>query len=138
MTDPISLVTKYVALWNEPDPQVRARLIRELWAPDGGQVLQPPQVLRERAAALGFGDAVLEARGHPALEERVARAHAEFVAPGAYVFRAHDAPQRVRDVVKFRWAMAPAGGGDAVAIGLDVLLLGDDGRIVSDVQFIEM
>jgi len=40
-------------------------------------------------------------------------------------------------VVKFNWEMAPAGGGDAVAVGLEILTLGADGRIVSDYQFIE-
>jgi hypothetical protein len=30
------LVDRYVALWNEPDPDARRKMIRELWAPDGG------------------------------------------------------------------------------------------------------
>ena len=29
------LVDRYVALWNEPDPDVRRHAIRALWAPDG-------------------------------------------------------------------------------------------------------
>jgi hypothetical protein len=136
-TDPDALVNDYVALWNEPDPQVRAGAIRALWTPDGGQVLQPPQELLDQAIALGFRETVLEARGYAALEARVAHAHAEFIAPGEYAFVVHDAAQRVRDVVKFRWAMVSAGGGDAAAIGLDVFLLAADGRIRDDVQFIE-
>jgi hypothetical protein len=40
-------------------------------------------------------------------------------------------------VVKFNWEMVPAGGGEAAAIGLEILILGPDGRIEADYQFIE-
>ncbi len=33
--------------------------------------------------------------------------------------------------------MVPAGGGDVISIGLDFLVLGDDGRIRVGYQFIE-
>jgi hypothetical protein len=34
-TDLQQLVDRYVALWNEPDPDVRRHAICALWAPDG-------------------------------------------------------------------------------------------------------
>jgi hypothetical protein len=72
MPTPTELVERYVALWNEPDPERRRATVRALWTEDGGQILHPPKELREQAAALGFFASVLEARGHAALEQRVA------------------------------------------------------------------
>ncbi|TCO35253.1 hypothetical protein EV652_101132 [Kribbella steppae] len=40
-------------------------------------------------------------------------------------------------MVKLRWAMVPSGGGETLAIGIDLLLLAPDGRITADYQFIE-
>ncbi|MGI5243582.1 hypothetical protein [Dactylosporangium sp. CA-139066] len=137
MTTLQRLVESYVAVWNEPDPQRRRAAVRELWAPDAVHVLQPPEEIRRAAAGIGFDHPVLEARGHDALDVRVARAHDEFVAPGAYVFRARGDADRLRDVVKFRWEMVPRAGGPAAGTGLEVLLLAADGRIAADYQFIE-
>ncbi|MBB4744897.1 hypothetical protein BJY16_008356 [Actinoplanes octamycinicus] len=131
------LVDRYVALWGEPDPERRRAAVQGLWTDDAVHVLKPPEEMRAASAALGFDDQVLEARGHAALEVRVARAHQEFVAPGAFEFRALGDADRLADVVKFRWQMVPRGGGDAAGTGLEVLLLAPDGRIVRDYQFIE-
>lgn len=135
--DPKDLADRYVAVWGEPDPELRRAAIRELFAPDAVHVLQPPQEMRKAAAGLGFGDVVLEARGHEALERRVARAYEEFVAPGTFVFRPRGDADRLHDVVKLRWEMVPRSGGEVVGGGLDILVLGADGRVVSDYQFIE-
>jgi hypothetical protein len=136
--DLMTLTDSYVAVWNEPDAGRRAAAVRALWSDDAVHVLQPPQEIRQAAAGLGFDRLVLEARGHDALERRVRRAYEEFVAPGTYSFRARGDADRLRDLVKFRWEMVPVGApGDVAAVGLEVLLLGPDGRIVSDFQFIE-
>ncbi|GIG45373.1 hypothetical protein Dsi01nite_034140 [Dactylosporangium siamense] len=131
------LTDRYVAVWSEPDADRRRAAIRELWADDAVHVLQAPLELREAAAGLGFDQLVLEARGHAELESRVTRAYQEFVAPGTFVFQAAGAAERLREVVKFRWVMVPRDGGDPVGAGLEFLVLGPDGRIVSDYQFIE-
>jgi len=90
------------------------------------------------AAAAALGVAVdLEARGHAALEERVAKSHDEFVARGGFVFRPAGAATRLRDMIKLRWEMVPRAGGDAAATGLQILLLDDDDRIRLDYQFLE-
>lgn len=137
MTSTNSFVDRYVQLWNESDPEQREQAVRELWAPAGRQVLQPPEDLRDRAAALGFPAATLEVRGHAELNVRVTRAHTEFVAPGTFTFRRRSEPVRLQDVVTFTWEMVPVAGGDIAGIGRDVLLLDDDGRIRVDYQFIE-
>jgi hypothetical protein len=91
MRDPSELADRYVALWNEPDPDQRRQLIEELWTEDGAQILQPPQEIREIAARPGIGlSATLEARGHAALEARATSVHNEFVAAGGFRFRRRD------------------------------------------------
>jgi hypothetical protein len=131
------LTSRYVAVWNEPDAALRRKSIRELWTEDGTHVLQPPAELRLAAAGLGFTSAGLEARGHDELEIRVARAYQDFVAPGEFTFRPRENAAALRNVVKFNWEMAPAGGGAAAAVGLEILILSPDGRIEADYQFIE-
>jgi hypothetical protein len=60
------LADRYLALWNEPDPERRRRMIAELWTEDGSQILQPPLEMREIAASAGLGmAATLEARDAP-------------------------------------------------------------------------
>ncbi|MFC7530597.1 hypothetical protein [Actinoplanes sp. GCM10030250] len=132
-----NLTDLYVSVWGEPDAERRRDTIRRLWSADAVHVLQPPQEMRQAAEGLGFDRLVLEARGHDALESRVTRAYEEFVAPGTFVFRSRGDADRLQDVVKFRWEMVPRTGGDPAGTGLEILLLGPDGRIVSDYQFIE-
>ena len=132
-----SFTDRYVAVWSEPDAERRRAAVRELWSADAVHVLQPPQEMRQAAEGLGFDRLVLEARGHDSLEVRVTRAYEEFVAPGTFVFRSCGDVDRLHDVVKFRWEMVPRAGGDVAGVGLEILVLGADGRIVSDYQFIE-
>ena len=132
-----ALTERYVAVWNEPDKECRHAAVRKLWAADAVHVLQPPQEMRQAAERLGFDRLFLQARGHDALELRVTRAYEEFVAPGTFVFRSRGDADRLHNVVKFRWEMVPCAGGDAAGVGLEILMLGADGRVVSDYQFIE-
>jgi hypothetical protein len=131
------LTDRYVAVWGEPDANRRRAAIRELWTPGGVHILQPPTEMRRAAEGLGFDRLALEARGYAALETRVTRAYEEFVAPGTFVFQRLGEADRLQDLVKFRWEMMPRAGGGAAALGLEILLLGADGRIVSDYQFLE-
>ena len=87
--------------------------------------------------ASGFDRLVLEARGHAELESRVARAYHEFVAPGTYVFRSRGERRPPPRRGQFRWEMVPRDGGAPAGSGLEILVLGADGRIVGDYQFIE-
>jgi hypothetical protein len=130
------IADRYLAVWNEPDAGARRRSVEELWVADGVHLLEPSEEIVKRASEIGV-TAVLEARGYDALTARVRRAYEEFVAPGEYGFVRHGEAVRLQDLVKLRWAMVPAGGGEALAIGIDLLLLAPDGRIQTDYQFIE-
>jgi hypothetical protein len=131
------LIERYVALWNEPDSERRGATVRALWTEDGGQILDPPQEIREQAAALGFFGPVLEARGHAALEQRAAVAYEQFVAPGGFAFRPRGTAVQLGDVLKFEWEYAPLDGSAATGGGTEFVLLASDGRIRTDYQFID-
>jgi hypothetical protein len=136
---PEELVDRYVALWNEPVAETRQSMIRELWTEGGAHILEPPGNIRDAAAALGFAppNLNLEARGYEALEVRVSRAYEEFVVPGQFFFRSRGNVSRLKDVVKFNWEMVSTDGGDVAAVGLEIFVLDDDGKIRLDYQFIE-
>lgn len=132
-----ALRDRYVAIWNETDPERRHALVRELWSAQAHHLLQPPEAIREQAAAIGFPSVALEARGHTQLEQRVTRAHDEFVATGTFVFRARGPVMRVADMVKFGWEMVDRKSGQVAGVGVEVLMLDHDDRIERDYQFIE-
>lgn len=114
------LVDRYVAVWNEPDAEHRRKGIEQLWAEDG--VHFTPS---------------LEARGYKALEARVAGAYEKWVKEGGFVFRSAKNVETHHDGVRFNWEMVPAAGGPVAAVGFDFLVLGDDGRIRLDYQFLD-
>ena len=137
MRDADEIANRYVALWNEPDPNQRRVAIAELWTDDGVHILQPPQEIREMAARPGIGlTASLEARGHAALEARATSAYEAFIASGEFSFRRRGNAERLADVVTFNWEMV-ARSGEAVGSGLEFLVLAPDGRIGRDYQFIK-
>lgn len=131
------LADRYLALWNEADPERRRRMIAELWTEDGRHFLQPPQEIRGIAAQPGIGlTAILEARGYEEIEARVASVYEHWVGSEGLSFRARDDAERLDDVVKFHWeAVSP--DGEVRGVGLDVLVLGADGRIERDYTFVE-
>jgi hypothetical protein len=131
------LADRYLALWNEADPERRRRMIAELWTEDGAQILQPPQEMREIAASAGIGmAAALEAQGHAELEARAATSYDQWVGSAGFSFRRRDDVYRLHEVVKFHWeAISPEG--EVAAVGLVFVVLGTDGRIRRDYVFIE-
>ncbi|MTE13827.1 hypothetical protein [Nocardia aurantiaca] len=137
MTNLNDLAGRYLAQWNESDPELRRKLIRELWAEDGAQILvDPPEDMRNAATRSSFPIPPLEVRGHHALERRVERAYDMFVGPGEHRFvQRGEVTPLLKQVVAFTWSMVTAGG-TVVGGGMDVLALDDDGRIRTDHQHI--
>jgi hypothetical protein len=130
------LAERYIALWNEPDADVRRRMIAELWTEDGRHVLQPPQEIRAIAAQPGLGlTAILEARGYEQIEARAASAYEHWVGSEGLSFRGRDDADRLGDVVKFHWE-AVGRDGEVFAVGLNFLVIAADGRIERDYTFV--
>ncbi|MFI5377205.1 MAG: nuclear transport factor 2 family protein [Candidatus Rokuibacteriota bacterium] len=120
MTSVENLVSRYVAVWNEADPSRRRQAIASLWTEDGAHFTPS-----------------LEARGYEAIETRITGAHDRFVRTEGYVFSAVHTGAGHHDAVTFSWEMRPAGGGTVAACGFHFFVLGDDGRIRRDYQFVE-
>jgi hypothetical protein len=137
VSSPSALVDRYVAVWNEPDVDRRVAMIAEVWSEDARHILEPPVEIRDSADSLGFVAPALEARGHEALAARVTRAYEMFVEPGEFAFRTRGNAARLDDVVKFNWEMVRESDGEIVGVGLEVLVVGEDGRIRTDYQFVE-
>jgi hypothetical protein len=112
-------VDRYVAVWSEPDPMVRHKLVTVLWS-DDGIYINESQVQH----------------GHRAIETAVSHAYQEFVERG-FIFRSKKNADGHHNVVRFHWEMVSANGGPVAATGFDLFVLGDDGRIQCDYQFNE-
>lgn len=136
METPNDLADRYVAVWNEPNDDVRRKYLTDLWTVDTVHLVQPSEEMSATATRLGMV-ATLEVIGHAAMETRVAKAYEEFVGSGTYLFRRHGNAARVRNVVKLSWAMVATATDEVAAIGTDILTLAADGRIHLDYQFIE-
>jgi len=119
MTDINAFVDRYINIWNESDADRRRATIRALWQEDAHHLAR-----------------TLEAIGHAGIETRVTNAYEKWVKEKGNVFRLRDLDGH-HGTIKLRWEMLPAGGGDAVSVGLDLLVLGEDGRIRTGYQFIE-
>ena len=113
-----SIADRYVAVWNERDPEARRQAIRALWAPD----------------ALHYVD-TREARGYDALEQRIIGSHNRLVRDAGNQFRAVHNAQALRNVVTFNWDMMSPEGGKVLAVGLQFLTIDENGRILIDYQF---
>jgi hypothetical protein len=112
------LAERYVAVWNEADPERRRRRIAELWTQTGRHYVD-----------------VREARGYEALEQRIAASHEKNVRDHGHRFRAAKDARRLGDVVTFHWEMLPAETEAVLARGLEFLIVGEDGQILADYQF---
>ena len=78
-----------------------------------------------------------EAKGYAALEQRIIGSHEKNVRDGGYRFRAAPGAQLLRNVVTFNWEMFPASAPEQVAaVGLEFIIMDDQGRALTDYQFI--
>jgi hypothetical protein len=112
-----ALAERYVDVWHVTGPAARRAAIAALWAPNGVHYVR-----------------TLEARGYDALEARVTGSHEKNVQIAGNRFRAL-AAVALRNVVTFQWEMLTAAG-EADATGFEILLLDEDGKIVTDYQFV--
>ncbi len=117
-TDITILLDRYVAAWNEADPERRRAAVTRLYA--GDACIVTPGV---------------EVNGRAAIVEHIGQVFAEFVGTSGNRFRRAASTGHHRSAL-IRWELT--GGGEQVAgAGLNVLILGPDGRIGADHQFSE-
>jgi SnoaL-like domain len=96
------------AMWNEQDTARRTKLVETVWAEDG-QLVDPP----------------LEGTGHRGIADMVAAVQSQF--PG-HSFRRTTGIDAHHDTLRYGWELVGPDGA-VVATGLDVGVVGDDGRL---------
>lgn len=101
-------VDTYFAMWNETDRAARLELIADAWAPECHYV-----------------DPLSDVTGHDGLADMVDAVRAQF--PGASLQRTGDIDAH-HNVLRFSWNATGADGA-VIVEGLDVCVLGDDGRL---------
>ena len=118
MNEVEKLAERYVAVWNETDPQRRRETIAALWAPQGVHYVGTREI-----------------QGYDALEQRITGSHEKNVRDGGHRFEV-SAVHALQDAVMVDWNMVPSGGSAAVAAGRDVFIIDANHRILTDYQFI--
>jgi hypothetical protein len=118
MLKPNELADRFVALWNETDPERRRRGVEELYAPDADYVFYRRDPIR----------------GHEAILAQMAYTH-EIYGPMGYAFRSANNAIGHHNVARLNWVMVTAATGEMEMAGQDVVVLGEDGRIQADYQF---
>jgi hypothetical protein len=112
------VVDNYLAVWSEPDPELRRKAVGELWTPNGLEFVEGVQF-----------------RGHDGLEARVAEAYAAFVGSGEYAVTSAGDVSVHEDVVVFTIQLVSKTGdtaGELVWAARVFLVLDVDGRIRED------
>jgi SnoaL-like domain len=105
--DTATQVQRYIAAWNETEPQARRRAVAALFTEDARYV-----------------DPLVDAQGHEGIEAAIAAVHQQF--PG-WIFRLAGPVDAHHDQVRFTWSLGPQGGEPPV-VGFDVAVADGDGR----------
>jgi SnoaL-like domain len=116
MADTDTLVSNYIAMWNEPDPDRRRELVAQTVSDDAAYV-----------------DPIMEGAGVDGIAAMIGAAQSQF--PG-HRFSLIAGPDAHHDRVRFTWSLA-ANGAAPAAVGVDFVNLADDGRMRSITGFLE-
>ncbi|WP_431901734.1 nuclear transport factor 2 family protein [Nonomuraea sp. bgisy101] len=112
----MTIVERYLAAWNETDAEARAKAVAEVWTEDAT-----------------YTDPLADVAGHDGIAAVIAGAQEMF--PGL-VFTPGELHDAHHDLVRFTWHLGPAGG-EALAVGFDVVKLAEDGRIRQVLGFLD-
>jgi len=106
--DVAAAVTRYLAVWNETDPEQRLTLIEAAWAPDG-QLTDPPFAVE----------------GYEGIQQATAGVQQQY--PGHH-FRQASAVDEHHGRFRYEWEFVQPDGAIVLA-GIDFGELAEDGRI---------
>ncbi len=112
------LIERYLDAWNETDADARRAAVADVYA-DGAQYVDP----------------LADVTGHDRISELIGAVQQQV--PG-HVFRLADGGVDAHhNIARFSWELVPATGGESLAVGFDVAVLEDDGRIASVLGFLD-
>jgi hypothetical protein len=116
MNEYTQLAERYIAIWNEADPEARREQIAAVWADDAMYV-----------------DPMVEANGHDGIDAMIVGVREQF--PG-FAFRLTGDVDGHHDQLRFGWELGPAGE-EAPIVGFDVAVTDQSGRIVTVLGFLD-
>jgi hypothetical protein len=116
MSDFTELADRYIATWNETEPQARRALIAGVWSADGR-----------------YTDPLGDVTGHDQIDAFIAAAQAQFT---GMTFRLAGPVDAHHDQARFTWELGPAGT-DAIVVGFDVAQRDADGKLALVLGFLD-
>lgn len=117
MSDMNAIVDAYLDVWNETDAAARRKKIESLWAENGV-----------------YTDPMASVSGRDGFDQVVGGAQAQFQGLKFARGRTYD---EHHNIARFTWELVPAEGAEAIAIGFDVAVLNDNGKIQGVYGFID-
>jgi hypothetical protein len=117
MSENAGIVDRYIAMWNEADPERRRLLVADTVTRDAVYI-----------------DPMMTGEGVAGIDATIARAQAQF--PG-YRFSLFGAADLHHDRVRFSWSLS-ADGSAPVARGTDFATLAADGRLREVIGFLDL
>jgi hypothetical protein len=115
MTDATTIAGRYIAIWNEHDPDARRQAIDALWAADGRYV-----------------DPLAAAEGRDAIDATIGAVQAQFP---DFVFALGPVDGH-HDQARFTWELGQTGA-EALLVGFDVMEWDGDGQISTVLGFLD-
>lgn len=110
------IIDRYIAAWNETDPDARRAVVGSLWAADGS-----------------YTDPLADVRGPDAIAELIGAAQQQF---RGFMFTLGGPVDGHHNQARFTWHLGPYGA-EPVVIGFDVVVLDDAGQIASVHGFLD-
>jgi hypothetical protein len=107
---------RYLACWNESDPERRAALLAASWTPDATYV-----------------DPLVDVAGRAQIAETIGAVQQQF--PG-FVFTPVGEVDVHHNVARFSWGLGPAGA-DPLVIGFDLVTTDAEGRVAGVTGFLD-
>ena len=118
MSDPATIVARYIEIWNETDAAARQALIAQTWTADASYL-----------------DPMMRGDGAAGIDAMIAGVQAQF--PG-FQFRQLGAVDAFNDRVRFSWECGPGPDGAALIAGTDFAQLSTDGRLAAVTGFLDL
>jgi hypothetical protein len=117
MSDLSNTVTQYLGIWNEADADKRAAAIGDLFTADAPYI-----------------DPLAAVEGHAGIAAVIAGAREQFAGLSFELLGTVDTHH---NVARFQWGLVTGPGAEPIAIGFDVAVTGDDGRIKAVYGFLD-
>jgi hypothetical protein len=117
MSDLTETVTQYLAIWNEADADQRAAAIRELFTETAPYI-----------------DPLAQVAGHDGIAAVIAGARDQFKGLSFELLGTVDAHN---NLARFQWGLVTEAGAEPIAIGFDVAVTDEAGKITGVYGFLD-